>query len=95
MTSVLSRWWKLKVPNTYKEAAWWLTLNVRSCPVAVAVRKEIEGQLRAFDLLPADGILRCAELWLGLKPAQQLHRLVGTWCAWQVVAVVCALCATS
>lgn len=25
--SVLKRWWKLKVPNTYKETAWRLTLN--------------------------------------------------------------------
>lgn len=96
-------WWKLKVPNVYKEAAWRLTLNAFpmaermdtgtqcvacgvsqpgvchhfwSCPVAVAVREEVEGQLRAFGMLPADGSLRCAELWMGLKPAPQLHRLV-------------------
>jgi hypothetical protein len=40
------------------------------------VRQEVETQLHAFDLLQADQHLRCADLWLGVKPAPQLHRLV-------------------
>jgi hypothetical protein len=105
---VLHRWWKVRVPNTFKEAAWRLTLNAFptaarmhtgtccvacgaqepgvghhcwECPVAVAVRREVEGQLRAHVVegaafLAAGGRLSCASLWLGVKPHHRLHRLV-------------------
>jgi hypothetical protein len=108
--SVTRRWWKLRVPNTYKEAAWRLFLNgfptaarmhnqqhspceacgvlgpdvghhFWSCPIAVAVRSEIEGQLRAHQvggqpMLPVDGSVPCSALWLGVKPHPGLHRMV-------------------
>ena len=109
VTQVLARWWKLRVPNEHKEAAWRLTLDgfptarrmhtgrhcvacgaaepgvehhCWACPVAVAVRHEIEGQLRAHRVgegapwLAADRDLRCAEVWLGVKPCRELHRMV-------------------
>ena len=101
--SVLRRWWRLRVPNVYKEAAWRLTLNAFptaqrmglhtpcvvcsepdpdvvhhfwSCPVAVAVRREIEGQLVAFGLLPAGAHIPCSAVWLARLPHQQMHRFV-------------------
>lgn len=105
VTRVLARWWRLKVPNTYKEPAWRLTLNAFpaaermhagtasdcvscgaprpgvshhfwSCSVAVAVRREVEAQLRAFNLLQAGQSLRCVNVWMGVKPAPQLHGMV-------------------
>lgn len=109
VTRVLARWWKLRVPNEHKEAAWRLTLDgfptarrmhtgrhcvacgvaepgvehhCWECPVAVAVRHEIEGQLRAHRVgggtpwLTADSSLRCASLWLGVLPHPGLHRMV-------------------
>jgi hypothetical protein len=97
--TVLRRWWRLKVPNVYKEAAWRLTLNAFPtaarmhgsavqgcaacgapnpdfghhfwlCPVALAVRQELEGQLRAAGppMLAADSSISCAALWMGVKP---------------------------
>lgn len=109
VTRVLARWWKLRVPNEHKEAAWRLTLDgfptarrmhtgrhcvacgaaepgvehhCWECPVAGAVRQELEGQLRAHRVgqgapwLAADRALRCAEVWLGVLPHPQLHRMV-------------------
>jgi hypothetical protein len=109
VTQVLRRWWKLRVPNEHKEAAWRLTLNgfpnaqrmhtgtscvacgapepgvqhhCWQCPVADAVRAEIEGQLRVHRVgegqpwLAADRRLRCAALWMGVLPNPQLHRMV-------------------
>jgi hypothetical protein len=100
---VLARWWKLRVPNFYKEAAWRLTLDAFptaarmhsgvccvacgvpspgfahhfwSCPVADAVRAEVEAQLRIKGWLLADTRLRCDALWLGVKPHHALHRMV-------------------
>jgi len=52
------------------------------CPVAGAVRAEIEGQLRAHRVgegtpwLAADRGLQCAALWMGVLPCPQLHRMV-------------------
>ena len=46
------------------------------CPVAVAVRAEVEGQLRAFGMLPQGSALPCAAVWLAVSPHQQLHGLV-------------------
>ncbi len=109
VTRVLRRWWKVRVPNEHKEAAWRLTLNgfptarrmhtgtncvacgaaepdvahhCWSCPVALAVRREIEGQLQAHRVgdgppwLAADGQLRCASVWMGVLPHPRLHRMV-------------------
>ena len=100
---VLSRWWGVRVANTYKEAAWRLTLNAFPtaqrmqlttgcaacsaagpgvehhfwlCPVAVAVREEVERQLRAFNLLTAGENLPCRALWLACAPHRDVHRLV-------------------
>jgi hypothetical protein len=47
-----------------------------SCPVADAVRAEVEGQLRIKGWLLADSRLRCDALWLGVKPHHALHRMV-------------------
>jgi hypothetical protein len=47
-----------------------------SCPVAEAVRDEVETQLRAKGWLAADRGLRCDALWMGVKPHCSLHRLV-------------------
>jgi hypothetical protein len=109
VTRVLRRWWKLRVPNEHKEAAWRLTLDAFptaqrmhtgtscvacgaaepgvqhhcwECPVAGAVRAEIEGQLRAHRVgdsppwLAADRGLQCAALWMGVKPHPRLHHVV-------------------
>ena len=107
--SVLSRWWCLRVANTYKEAAWRLALNafptaqrmqrntpcaacsvlgpgvehhMWTCPVAVAVRHEVESQLRAFGLLAAGVAVPCSALWLACKPHHSLHCLV-----WDMVSL--------
>jgi hypothetical protein len=105
--TVLRRWWRLRVPNVYKEAAWRLTLNAFPtaarmhgstaqgcaacgtpnpdfghhfwlCPVALAVRQEIEGQLRATQppMLAADSSISCAALWMGVAPHPGLIRIV-------------------
>ena len=103
ITTVLHRWWQLKVSNDYKEAAWKLTLNAFPtakrmnnsnpcvacghtgpdlqhhfwlCPVAEAVRREIEHQLHAFRILPAQHVLHCASIWLAHLPSPRLHRVV-------------------
>jgi len=104
VTSVLARWWHLRVPNTYKETAWRLTLNAFpttqrmlhsvapcpacgvpdpgqqhyfwSCPVAVAVRSEIERQLMAFAILPLNAHVPCSAVWLACLPHRRLHRLI-------------------
>ena len=105
---VLARWWKLCVPNVYKESAWRLALNAFptaqrmhlaapcaacgalspgvdhhfwECPVAVAVRREVEAQLKAHRFgqepaLAAAGSLACGDLWLGVLPHPRLHRVV-------------------
>jgi len=100
---VLSRWWRLRVANTYKEAAWRLTLDAFptsqrmhsntpcaacgvlgpgvthhfwSCPVAAAVRHEVESQLIAFGFLAAGASLPCSAIWLACKPYAGMHRLV-------------------
>ena len=109
--SVLSRWWKLRVPNTYKEAAWRRALNafptavrmglqtatcaacgfqgpcVRhhfwSCPVARAVRFEMEAQLVAFGMFPPGvGHLKAANLWLCVRP----HADLLPW-VWDLVCI--------
>jgi hypothetical protein len=107
--SVLSRWWRLRVANTYKEAAWRLTLDAFptaqrmhnntpcaacgalgpgvthhfwSCPVAAAVRHEVESQLIAFGFLPAGANLPCSAIWLACKPHVGMHRLV-----WDMVCI--------
>ena len=113
MRGVLSRWWRLKVPNTYKEAAWRRSLDafptarrmglqeagcvacgaqcpdVRHhfwlCSVAEAVRCEVEAQLVAFALLPEGTRLRCAALWLGVRP----HARVLPW-VWDLVCLAVA-----
>jgi hypothetical protein len=102
--SVLRRWWKLKVPNSYKEAAWRLALDAFptaarmsltnaacvacghavpdvahhfwSCPVAVAVRAEVEHQLIAFGVPPHGGRLACSDVWLACLPHARIHRFV-------------------
>lgn len=106
---VLSRWWKVRVANTYKEAAWRLALNAFptaqrmhlttgcaacsvvgpgvehhfwTCPVAVAVRREVESQLRAFHMLAAGATLPCSALWLACAPHIDMHRLV-----WDMVCI--------
>lgn len=106
---VLSRWWKIRVANTYKEAAWRLALNAFptaqrmhlttgcaacsvvgpgvehhfwTCPVAVAVRREVESQLRAFHMLAAGATLPCSALWLACAPHIDMHRLV-----WDMVCI--------
>jgi hypothetical protein len=54
-----------------------------SCPVAVAVRHEIEKQLVAFTILPAGANLASAHIWLGCKPSQsRLHTLI-----WDMVCI--------
>jgi hypothetical protein len=40
------------------------------------VREEIEGQLRAFNMLPAGASLRCRDVWLACSPHHTVHRLV-------------------
>jgi hypothetical protein len=47
-----------------------------TCPVAVAVRREVESQLRAFTLLPAGAVLPCRAIWLACPPHNAVHRLV-------------------
>jgi hypothetical protein len=47
-----------------------------TCPVAGAVREEIEGQLRAFNMLPAGESLPCRAVWLACPPHHEMHRLV-------------------
>ena len=47
-----------------------------TCPVAVAVRQEVEGQLRAFNMLPAGESLPCRAMWLACLPHSTVHRLV-------------------
>jgi hypothetical protein len=109
----LARWWRLKVPNMYKEAAWRRSLDafptarrmgeqdavcvacgaqcpdVRHhfwlCSVAEAVRREVEAQLVAFQLLPQGTRLRCAALWLGVRP----HAHVLPW-VWDLVCIAVA-----
>jgi hypothetical protein len=108
LKDVLARWWKLRVPNSYKEAAWRLMLNafptadrmpapaggqpkccaacgavnpgVRHhfwlCPVADAVRQEVEAQLRAKHWLDAEARLSCSHIWMGVKPHHAAHRMV-------------------
>lgn len=103
VTSVLSRWWALRVANMYKESAWRLTLNAFptaqrmhlstpcpacgegmpgfehlfwSCPVADAVRGEIERQLVACGLIHTPRRLACADIWLARLPSPSLHRVV-------------------
>ena len=100
---VLSRWWSVRVANTYKEAAWRLALNAFptaqrmqantgcaacsavvpgvehhfwSCPVAGAVRQEVERQLTAFGMLPAGDTLPCRAIWLACTPHHTVHQLV-------------------
>jgi hypothetical protein len=41
---VLHRWWKLKVPNFYKEAAWRLSLDA----FATAARMSVTGTVRCL-----------------------------------------------
>jgi hypothetical protein len=106
--TVLARWWKLRVPNCYKEAAWRLTLNafptadrmpapaggqpkccaacgavnpgIRHhfwlCPMADAVRQEVESQLRAKNMLGVGARLLCSHVWKGVKPHHGLHGMV-------------------
>jgi hypothetical protein len=107
--SVLSRWWRVRVANTYKEAAWRLPLdafptaariqralpvNQRSscvacshvspdvshhfwlCPVAEAVRREVEAQLVGHGWLQPVVRLPCSSLWLGRPPDPRLLSLV-------------------
>ena len=108
VTDVLARWWKVRVPNFYKEAAWRLTLDGHptaarmrrpagappsccvacgvatpgfahhfwTCPVAEAVRDEVETQLRLKGWLAAGSRLRCDALWMGVRPHCSLHRLI-------------------
>ena len=47
-----------------------------TCPVAVAVRDEVEGQLRAFNMLPAGERLPCRAVWLACSSHHNVHRLV-------------------
>lgn len=42
-----------------------------------SVRQEIEGQLRAFDLLPADGTLRCAGTVAGAESCTAVASAAG------------------
>jgi hypothetical protein len=101
--SVLSRWWALKVANSYKESAWRLTLNAFptaqrmhlntpcpacgfvapgfqhlfwTCPVADAVRGEVERQLVACGVFHTPRRLACADIWLARLPSLSLHRIV-------------------
>jgi hypothetical protein len=50
--------------------------HVWACPVAVAVRKEVESQLRAFNLLAAGASLLCSTLWLACAPHHDMHLLI-------------------
>jgi hypothetical protein len=101
--SVLRRWWQLRVPNTYKEAAWRLALNAFptaarmrldtpcaacgvaapdfghhfwTCPVAVAIRAEVEHQLSVADMAPHGERVACSAVWLGCLPHERMHRFV-------------------
>jgi hypothetical protein len=47
-----------------------------TCPVAVAVREEVESQLRAFQLFAAGASLPCRALWLACAPHRDVHQLV-------------------
>jgi hypothetical protein len=47
-----------------------------TCPVAGAVRCEIENQLTAFGLLSAGTRIPCSAIWLARPPHRRLHRLV-------------------
>jgi hypothetical protein len=53
-----------------------------TCPVAVAVRKDVESQLRAFNLLAAGASLPCSALWLACAPHHDLH-----WLIWDMVCL--------
>jgi hypothetical protein len=53
------RWWKLKVPNFYKEAAWRLTLDA----FATAARMSV----------PAGGAPRCCAAFGAVKPGYAHH----------------------
>lgn len=65
VTSVLSRWWQLRVANTYKESAWRLTLNAfptaqrmhatTLCPACGAQSPGIE---HLFWTCPVAGVVR-------------------------------------
>jgi hypothetical protein len=46
------------------------------CPVAVAVRRELEQQLTAFGVPPEGGQLSCRHVWLGTLPHPRVHRFV-------------------
>jgi hypothetical protein len=108
--SVLARWWRVRVANTYKEAAWRLPLdafptaarmqralpaNQQStcvacshvgpdvshhfwlCPVAEAVRHEVEAQLVGHGWRQQPSVRPpCSSLWLGRPPDPRLHPLV-------------------
>lgn len=47
-----------------------------TCPVAEAVRLEVEAQLAAWGWLAAGARLCCSSLWLGCVPHEGLHRMV-------------------
>ena len=101
--SVLTRWWQLRIANTYKESAWRLALDAFptarrmhsnsacpacgeaspdfkhlfwSCPVADAVRHEVESQLLVAGCLQSASRLACPDIWLAVRPHQRLHRMV-------------------
>ena len=104
VSSVLTRWWQLRIANTYKESAWRLALDAFptarrmhsnspcpacgepspdfshlfwSCPVADAVRQEVEGQLSAAGCVQSTSCrLACPDVWLARPPHQRLHRMV-------------------
>jgi hypothetical protein len=46
------------------------------CPIAEAVRQEMESQLRAKNMLVAAARLTCSHVWKGVKPHPGLHRMV-------------------
>lgn len=58
------------VPDPGQQHYFW------SCPVAVAVRSEIERQLLAFAILPLDAHVPCSAVWLACLPHRRLHRLI-------------------
>jgi len=53
-----------------------LPMHFWSCPVAAAVRHEVESQLIAFGFLAAGASLPCSAIWLACKPYAGMHRLV-------------------
>jgi hypothetical protein len=47
-----------------------------TCPVAVAIRAEVEHQLSVADMAPHGERVACSAVWLGCLPHERMHRFV-------------------